>query len=1418
MTMSADRWKEISPSAFPWEREALDFLRAGLPDHEPYRAWVLFEFVADDGSVNEVDALILTPKGFFLVEIKSRPGVVTGDAGTWTWTDDGRKREEDNPLLLANRKAKRLKSLLERQSEWKRTDGRLPFLAPLVFLSAPGVTVRLAENARTGVGIRDEGAPQSTMPPGPDRPEGILHALKTVAPEQRPGWERRRIDRVVAKGIARALDQLGIRPSRRMRRVGDHEIGRLLLEGPGYQDFEATHVALKDRGARWRVRIYTVDRNGPRDWAATVGRAARREYEILHGIQHPGILRPLNYTESEHGPALIFEAPPNAVRLDHFLVRHGPQLGVDARLAILRSLADALRYAHERRLYHRALSPASVLVTEPNVQRPRVQVFNWQTALRELATASGSSVPSPTGTSHLEQLIEPIASVYMAPEALSAPDVAGEAVDVFSLGAVAYTVFAGRPPADNVVDLQTKLREGRGLRLPDAVDGACRSLKELVQFATNPDVGARLDGVQEFIDRLNEVEEELTAPAEGFVKNPLDAAVGDTLQTGDRVTKVLGTGSTAVVLVVEKDGHERILKISRGPEQDGRIRDEATVLDKLRHPHIVQCQGLIQVGDRPALVLGLAGEKTLRRRLREDGQLSVDLLERFGDDLLDAVRYLERFGVPHRDIKPDNLGVARMGRETELHVILFDFSLSKAPATEIRAGTSGYLEPFLGERKPPRWDVHAERYAVAVTLYEMAAGVLPKWGDGQSDPGSLTCEVTVEADRFDAEVREPLTTFFRKALSRDFEKRFHNAEEMLAAWRQVFRAGERKPTEDTQVHPDLDPHLDAATAETLLVAIPFSTRAQNALNRANAVTVQDLLNIPPFQLSNLRGVGSKTRRELLHAMAKLRTRLGAGAPAPPKEAEPEAVTVDELARGLLTSRTRNRDTTEARALRLFLGLDQKAQLWPAQTQVAEAIGVTRARVGQVITQSRLSHWSKWPALTRLREDMNALLDRLGGVATVEDLAQALVAARGCSEEPPRDLVLAAGVVRAATEVEGGLKEPRWGERRIRGRVFLLAEEPDAQALGDYVERLGATADRLAEVDPLPSPVAVEKALREIGTPAGFPPLPQDRLVRVAATASRKSAASSRLELYPRGMPAARALNLARGAVLGAKDLSDEELRDRVRSRYPEAQPLPERPALDELLREANLDLSWDPTLRDGKGGYRFKTVDTTGVSSASTRVRTYPTILDRPIEPTPEVVEARLFEERLARAARDGGYLVLRVGPNAYRAARRQILRRFPAVREVNGEELLLRHMRDAAKSAGAAWDVVLRADATADGTPDRRNLTILVGRALPAIEADLLGTPGTVLLTNPGLLARYDRLDLLRKIADRVGARGTGGAALTGLWVLIPQTGQVEMPMLDGKAIPVVTKAEWAAVPRPWIENIHRSAPKMPEETEARA
>lgn len=171
--MSSNHWIAVTESNYSWEREALEFIRQRLPQRDPIRAWANFEFIADDGSVNEVDLLVLTSMGIFIIEIKSRPGILRGDAGTWTWENEGRFFTDDNPLFAVDRKAKKLRSLLERQQATKKHKGRLPFIEPLVFLSAEHIQCNLTGNAHFKVCIQDrEGA---TVQPG--QPGMIMSAL-----------------------------------------------------------------------------------------------------------------------------------------------------------------------------------------------------------------------------------------------------------------------------------------------------------------------------------------------------------------------------------------------------------------------------------------------------------------------------------------------------------------------------------------------------------------------------------------------------------------------------------------------------------------------------------------------------------------------------------------------------------------------------------------------------------------------------------------------------------------------------------------------------------------------------------------------------------------------------------------------------------------------------------------------------------------------------------------------------------------------------------------------------------------------------------------------------------------------------------------------------------------------------------------
>ena len=188
--------------------------------------------------------------------------------------------------------------------------------------------------------------------------------------------------------------------------------------------------------------------------------------------------------------------------------------------------------------------------------------------------------------------------------------------------------------------------------------------------------------------------------------------------------------------------------------------------------------------------------------------------------------------------------------------MLFDFSLAHTPVDNIRAGTPPYLDPFLRHRTPPRWDLYAERFAIAMTLYEMATGVLPQWGDGQSDPAVLDCEVSLDSALFDPAVRDALSAFFARALHSDYRQRFDNAEEMRRAWQRVF-ASVDQPNTETDHGPmvDLERALAVATEETPLSTLGLSPRVLDALARIGAQTIGELLRLPRIRLYRNQGVG-----------------------------------------------------------------------------------------------------------------------------------------------------------------------------------------------------------------------------------------------------------------------------------------------------------------------------------------------------------------------------------------------------------------------------------------------------------------------------------------------------------------------------------------------------------------------------------
>jgi serine/threonine protein kinase len=1466
----SQRWQG-QRSAFSWEQSALEHIKGQMPNAEPYRAWQTFTFTAASGHVREVDLFIATPGGLFLVEIKSHPGTAANNGSTWLFRDGDRVRTIENPLHFTDQKAKELKSQLERAARKLHVRDSIPRVEAVVFLSAETLKCRLDEFQRQRVYGRDKLESGTGLP-------GIWAGFLN----QPPPSERNRVTPTLSRQLPKLMHEIGIARLHRIGRVGPYELNEKSFDsGPTWEDYLATNPSLPTDYPR-RVRIFLTERTATDEDRKSVQRAAHREYLALQGISHDGIVRAEAYSEELlAGPAVVFRHGANWQRLDHFISGH-PDLELDTRLQMIRQLAEALDHAHRRHLYHRSLAPRSVYV-ELDGRYPRLRIADWQVAARPDVTTGGTARTRPTsqtalggGAAALLAHIERSAGPYLAPEFASPESPA--LLDVFGLGALSYLILTGQPPAATRGELATRLTEARAL-LPSAViDSVSTAMDDLVRDATQVYQADRTESVRRFLRNLDAIEEELTAPEADPEQDPLAAGIGDEI-VGWTVVRQLGTGSTARALLVSRDGGDsgRVFKVGLNAAAASRLEREAARLGPLNDSHVARLlDPPFQVGpdDSRRTVIGVeyVGDHTLAEELRLHGPLTIHELERLGEDLFQAIAFLDNRGIWHRDIKPDNLALRELPRKGR-ELALFDFSLAGAPDTDLVAGTRGYLDPFLGPPARQRYDQAAELYAVAVTLHEMASGELPSWGDDLADARFLDPaeEAQLAEDLFDPVARDGLVEFFKVALHRDAAKRFPTLHDMTRAWTDIFRDLDTVPPlttastngDDEGKAETADPIESArakreqaaakVTPATPLAAAGLSPYALSiAQQRLGIDTAGDLARVPARRITALRGIGSVPRYELVRRSREWRQRFSltedtlarpdiqwaegekpgsvqdkdlsderTGLPAsPPLSSE----TTEELAR-LSVDEIVRRLVPESPSLVQVIGLARAADggarpvsPWAAPLEIARATGLPETEVTAHLDRLR-NRWQKSvKALTPVRDDLVEILRAHGRVLGWRQLAAGLLARRGAEiSDPTERLRLAAICVRAAVETEERRESARIASRRLTSSADLAgrvgdvdtldvrvivaltdtSEEgaaPRADDLFAYAELLGEQADALSARDPLPGVTEIRQVLRDVDTADHALRLSDTDLVRLAAAASEKSAATPRLELYPRDLPPTRAVKISQVGSIAEGTYADELVR-RVLARFPDLYG-PNRPTPDTmpaLLASLGYDVTrgsdsrlhlWPSTQTSGSSGSRGQTAARSVPSTATTEA-------------------AEQAAARLIQARQRGGFIALKAHVRDA-AAIGEAVAALDGVTPVNVTAEFVQMMRAVVAEQGRPrWKRVLDADSPDASPAARTGFTRLLHKTWTRLEEHVRagGNGGIVLLHDATPLARYTGgAELLARLA--VAARDAAESPV-GLWLLCPMEDPQAQPQLDRVTVSVIPgDAEQLYVPGEFAES----------------
>ena len=210
-----------------------------------------------------------------------------------------------------------------------------------------------------------------------------------------------------------------------------------------------------------------------------------------------------------------------------------------------------------------------------------------------------------------------------------------------------------------------------------------------------------------------------------------------------RLTSRLGQGGMGTVYrgvhtLMDKPVAVKILRgeLATDAEAVSRFHREARSASRLDHEHCIRVSDFGQSDDGLLyLAMELLEGRSLGQRLREE-RVPYGEAARIAYDIALALEHAHEAGVIHRDLKPDNVFLARRSRGREIVKVL-DFGLAKLASDSGKShsitrdgtvfGTPEYMAPEQAQGDP--LDVRTDLYSLGVLLYRMTTGVLPFRGE-----------------------------------------------------------------------------------------------------------------------------------------------------------------------------------------------------------------------------------------------------------------------------------------------------------------------------------------------------------------------------------------------------------------------------------------------------------------------------------------------------------------------------------------------------------------------------------------------------------------------------------------------------------------------------------------------------------------
>ncbi len=226
-------------------------------------------------------------------------------------------------------------------------------------------------------------------------------------------------------------------------------------------------------------------------------------------------------------------------------------------------------------------------------------------------------------------------------------------------------------------------------------------------------------------------------------------------------------------------------------EEIRRFRREAEAASRLQHSNIVPIHAIGEISGRPYFVMDFIEGKTVSDMI-EDGELTPRMSLEIVEQVAEALHYAHQRGVIHRDMKPANVIIDKLGRPQ-----IMDFGLAKQVDEDVgltrsgtTMGTPAYMPPEQAEGDLAGIDAQSDVYALGAVLYEMLTGQPPF--DGPTTMNILMKVLEEEPDRprhLNPRVHRDIETICLKAMAKEKSRRYQSARDLAEDIRR-FIAGE----------------------------------------------------------------------------------------------------------------------------------------------------------------------------------------------------------------------------------------------------------------------------------------------------------------------------------------------------------------------------------------------------------------------------------------------------------------------------------------------------------------------------------------------------------------------------------------------------------------------------------------------------